>query len=218
MVIWAGCALLVVACYATLLLSEDVVDVLVREDGIFEFAGAAGFLVAGVLFLLSAHRDWNRVRLRALATAGLGVVMLVAAGEEISWSQRIFGWGTPEGLDNVQGETNIHNFAPVQGKLDTLFQVFWAVQFVAVPAAAAVSERARELLGRLLPVGPLVVAFLLCVNWLGSKLAVPVLDGTFAGPLNLVRSVVEIKEGIVGVLLAVAAFVIWRGLARPANN
>ena len=39
----------------------------------------------------------------------VGIVFII--GEEISWGQRVFGWLTPESLQeiNKQGETNIHN-------------------------------------------------------------------------------------------------------------
>jgi len=48
-----------------------------------------------------------------------GLVTLAAwflTGEEISWGQRIFGWETPETLEelNRQGETTLHNIHGVQ--------------------------------------------------------------------------------------------------------
>lgn len=46
----------------------------------------------------------------------LALCAFFVAGEEISWGQRIFGWGTPEALDEInhQGETNVHNIRWVQ--------------------------------------------------------------------------------------------------------
>lgn len=42
----------------------------------------------------------------------LALLFFYGAGEEISWGQRLFGFGTPEVFDeyNLQGETNLHNF------------------------------------------------------------------------------------------------------------
>ena len=39
----------------------------------------------------------------------LGCIYVI--GEELSWGQHLFGWGTPEWIDrlNDQGETNLHN-------------------------------------------------------------------------------------------------------------
>lgn len=49
-----------------------------------------------------------------------GIALLVITGEEISWGQRIFGWETPEALEeaNRQEETNIHNLYGVENLFD----------------------------------------------------------------------------------------------------
>lgn len=90
---------------------------LVDEDHPIEWLQFA-CLVAAVAFLalLSVHLLRRRQVGMALlyGVVALGVVFL--AGEEISWGQRIFGWGTPEELQEVnrQGETNLHNLRAVQ--------------------------------------------------------------------------------------------------------
>ena len=81
------------------------------EDGLVEWLTVVG-LVAGAVVL--AGRWWG---FRQNQSLGWRLVMLAGAlgllfgaGEEISWGQRIFGFG--ESLDlsaNRQGETNIHN-------------------------------------------------------------------------------------------------------------
>lgn len=62
------------------------------RDGRYLFAGMYAFLCVGIFFII---------------------------GEEISWGQRIFGWATPEAMQeiNKQDETNIHN---LQGVGDTI--------------------------------------------------------------------------------------------------
>ncbi len=87
------------------------------EDSLLEWSQFLFILAACLLFtwlglqlIRSGHRGIGWLYLLAAAGA------LLVAGEEISWGQRVFGWGTPEALDalNHQGETNIHNIRPVQ--------------------------------------------------------------------------------------------------------
>lgn len=84
-------------------------------------AGELGLLenVQPVIMALAA---WYGVRILALRPAwpkrwlGPWTVLLVLGsvyliGEEVSWGQHFFAWGTPEWIDrlNDQGETNLHN-------------------------------------------------------------------------------------------------------------
>lgn len=90
---------------------------LTREDGPVEFATFAAFLAGAGLAIGAAHRlrDDRRAALAALA---LGVVLFVAAGEEVSWGQRLLGLETPEVLvdGNRQDELNLHNIDGLQDK------------------------------------------------------------------------------------------------------
>jgi hypothetical protein len=88
-----------------------------REDGPVEYAGFAAFLGASVLAFVAASRV-RRAHGPALAAAVLGSVLLVAAGEEISWGQRWFGTETPALLvdGNRQDELNLHNIDGLQQK------------------------------------------------------------------------------------------------------
>jgi hypothetical protein len=47
---------------------------------------------------------------------GLALLSLLAAGEEISWGQRLFGFETSESMRqlNYQNETNLHNLMPAE--------------------------------------------------------------------------------------------------------
>ena len=88
-----------------------------EEDGPLENLTALLFFIAGLIFLWSARKAKDGQRLEgAYAVFFLvawGVLMIVFAGEEISWGQRIFGFETPEAIDraNKQNEFNIHNLA-----------------------------------------------------------------------------------------------------------
>jgi hypothetical protein len=90
------------------------------EDQIFENATMA-MLAAGVLLLVRPLRATRQACRDTAARTGwrwlcgfyllLIVGLVVLAGEEISWGQRIFGWETPETIAavNEQQETNLHN-------------------------------------------------------------------------------------------------------------
>jgi hypothetical protein len=88
-----------------------------REDGPIEYATFACFVVSsGLAFATSARLRGSRRW--ALAAAALGLLLFVAAGEEISWGQRWFGLETPEVLvdGNRQDELNLHNVDGLQDK------------------------------------------------------------------------------------------------------
>jgi hypothetical protein len=88
-----------------------------REDGPVEYAGFAAFLGAAVFAFVAASRLRRAHRL-AFAAVALGAVLVVAAGEEISWGQRLFGTETPVVLvdGNRQDELNLHNVDGLQQK------------------------------------------------------------------------------------------------------
>jgi hypothetical protein len=88
-----------------------------REDGPIEYATFACFVLSSLLACTAATRLRAERRL-VLAAAALGLVLFVAAGEEISWGQRLFEIETPEALvdGNRQDELNLHNVAGLQDK------------------------------------------------------------------------------------------------------
>ena len=104
---------------------EDV-DWLEGEDGVSEWWSVATYLAAAGmagatarLFYSLGHRYllWLQLFLAAL--------FLLGAMEEVSWGQRLFGWGTPAILRevNVQGETTLHNLTSGDSAILVLF--FW---------------------------------------------------------------------------------------------
>ncbi len=107
-----------------------------REDGPVEWATVLALLALAVLVgrrLQVMPKDklpwW-------LKTAGYALVVLAifAAGEEISWGQRIFGFSTGETMQriNLQQETNLHNLIP--GALFNGIIVFTlGIGFVLIP-------------------------------------------------------------------------------------
>ena len=82
---------------------------LTREDSWVENLTVVWFLLAGLLLLVTALVERSFFR-RCVYILG-GMAMVFAAGEEISWGQRIFGFATPDFLMhlNYQKEFNVHN-------------------------------------------------------------------------------------------------------------
>lgn len=82
---------------------------LVAEDSWVEYSTSLFFLLSGLgLFWLQKYVKHTFIRLGViLAATGL----LVIAGEEVSWGQRIFNIATPEVIaqHNTQGEITLHN-------------------------------------------------------------------------------------------------------------
>jgi hypothetical protein len=87
-------------------------DWLEGEDGLSEWWSVATYLVAAGLAGATfwALRSTRHTKLRYLYLV-LAVAFFLGAMEEISWGQRLFGWGTPAAFEeiNFQNETTIHN-------------------------------------------------------------------------------------------------------------
>ena len=87
-------------------------DWLEGEDGLSEWWSVATYLVAagfaGATY--RALRTSKHPKLRYLYLV-LAVAFFLGAMEEISWGQRLFGWGTPAAFQeiNFQDETTLHN-------------------------------------------------------------------------------------------------------------
>ncbi|MEM6498571.1 MAG: hypothetical protein AAF709_17830, partial [Pseudomonadota bacterium] len=82
------------------------------EDGIVEYATAVFLLVCSLVLAAHARSLFGSKRgLAAVCTVVYALLFFFAAGEEISWGQRIFGWESSEFFveRNYQAETNIHN-------------------------------------------------------------------------------------------------------------
>ena len=106
---------------------EDIYRFLLTEDGPVEWSGFACFLGASILSVLIARQRFQADHLwQMLLFGGVAVAMFFAAGEEISWGQRIFNWETPENIEDIneQGETSVHN---LNGVLDVTNVVMFTI-------------------------------------------------------------------------------------------
>jgi hypothetical protein len=95
----------------------------VQEDGIVEWITVISLLAASIVcmirfFSLRKIKNWKFLTITFL----LGLFLFFAAGEEISWGQRILGIRSSEFFEqnNAQGETNIHNLVVDGVKLNKL--------------------------------------------------------------------------------------------------
>lgn len=95
------------------------------EDRLVENGTAFFLLVASLVLAVRAARLGARgLRLAAGLTTLYALLFFFAAGEEISWGQRIIGWETGDFFaeNNYQGETNLHNLMVGEHRLArTLF-------------------------------------------------------------------------------------------------
>jgi hypothetical protein len=216
----------------TLLLSPvDTVAWLGQEDGPVENVGALSFLLAGIVFLVTAyrssgfHRQSGTGRLESpLALLALGALCLVCFGEEISWGQRLFDYSVPAWLAdfNRQGEWNLHNLAWFHAKtaegaeksfwgrlinMDRLLALFQLTLCTLVPVLTAYSATLRTWLARIgLPIVPWWIAGLVPTQFLITQVLFAVVGGQ---PIEG-NTLDESKESLRAVIFLVVALWAYR--------
>jgi hypothetical protein len=205
---------------------------IIREDGLVEYLGALAFLAASVLFAIGWKRSADdhgarsnsligKVRARNSWLLLLALAFFFAAGEEISWGQRVVGFATPDVLDsNVQDEVTLHNlpvFDPTNTSsffhMNRLFTYFWFSFAIAVPLACR-NVRVRALVHRLrLPIVPLTIGLQFLLFYLLSKsYSLFNIDGSkFDGRL------VEVRETQHALLFATIALTVFAS-ARDGSD
>ncbi len=97
-------------------MDEGLYRLLVKEDAILEWGQvlAYGAVVVIAAATLRGHSRRGDVS-AAVVVGGLALVSLLAIGEELSWGQRIVGFGTPDiAAANRQGELTLHNDARLE--------------------------------------------------------------------------------------------------------
>jgi len=96
----------------------DAFQEYIREDGVVEYL-TTFFLIFSSLVCIYRIFHYRKMKkpLWILTWALLALLFFFAAGEEISWGQRLTGVQSSEFFlqHNIQGETNIHNLV-VEGK------------------------------------------------------------------------------------------------------
>jgi hypothetical protein len=110
----AFAALVAVLVYAILGLDDEFGAHFAVEDGGIEYATSLFLLISSFVLARYAVRLFKAGRaVSGLFLALYAFLFLFGAGEEVSWTQRMFGFETPETLKdaNVQGELTLHNLA-----------------------------------------------------------------------------------------------------------
>ena len=132
-----------------------------REDYWVESLTAVWFLLAGLVLFVTALVERSFFR-RCVYILG-GMAMVFAAGEEISWGQRIFGFATPDFLMhlNESKEFNVHNIN------NTAFSFIYlnGTLILCMATGAAFLCRKDRLFGIPLPSIPLLLGFLLILSY-----------------------------------------------------
>lgn len=86
---------------------------LINEDSILEYLEFAFYLLAalGSFQIFRRLKNVKNKKIQSLLFLLLSVGLIFVSLEEISYGQRIFGWETPDDIQeiNIQKETNIHN-------------------------------------------------------------------------------------------------------------
>ena len=134
---------------------------LTREDYWVENLTAVWFLLAGFLLFGTAGMERSFFR-RCVYILG-GMAMVFAAGEEISWGQRIFGFATPDFLMhlNESKELNVHNIS------NDMFGIIYlsGTLLLCMATSAAFFCRKDRLFGIPLPSILLMLGFLLILSY-----------------------------------------------------
>lgn len=100
------------------------------ELGLIELAtpiiSIIGAIIGIRLLTISAALPTRRIQIWVLLTT-LGCIYF--AGEELSWGQHLFGWGTPAYLEavNDQEETNLHNISSWFDQKPRLLLEIWVL-------------------------------------------------------------------------------------------
>jgi len=119
----AACILVLSVGYFLFYTNVSQFEKFVQEDGIAEWLTVAGLLSASIVCLARFVRLMRKKsKWFLLVTLCICLFLFFAAGEEVSWGQRIFGLQTPEYFEknNSQQELNLHNLVVDGVKLNKL--------------------------------------------------------------------------------------------------
>ncbi len=181
-----------------------------NEDGIIESVTAILFLVSAVgFFVVMAKSEFLKQRgtkSAYLMTLAWALLMVVFAGEEISWGQRIFLIKTPEILMeiNKQQEFNIHNIEIVDSFLGGKYRylsIMMLMTGLIIPLFAKTRFGSRICQKFAFPVAPLRYVVLFVGAYIFGKYfhAFPI-----ESPTGMTTAFIasEVREFVMGVAMA----------------
>ena len=205
-----------VLCYSIFLFDKDTIWYLGTEDGVIEYLGALFFFITSILcFVLFRRSDKVNTSFPIIKANSnvfyliIGIMFLFAAGEEISWGQRIFDIPVPDGYKalNVQKELSIHNLnifqksmsdGSIMNQLFVAFSLGYCFFIPFLNKFFSVFRRFRERIA--IPLVPMSIGTFFLVTYLVYKVFKwYILDPKFGWPLS------EIKESVWAFLFLVIA-------------
>ena len=221
--IYIALAAYITLTYPILALGNAWIATLVPEDHYFELVGATSLLVTSILFFYGFRlarkkldKNWASL-VKQLVYLGLAALFFFGAGEEISWGQRILGFGTPQSLSQVnrQQEFNLHNLRSWEASKfldpDRLFDMFWFLFAVFTPAVALVAPSFKRFAGQYIPIVFWGMSLLFLYNYLWAKLAKVLFSASYAYEgISLSQAIQEIKESNYALIfILVGLYSIW---------
>lgn len=209
--------LIVIAQVGAKLIGEELYrDTMRHETGVVEL-GTVLFLVIATIFGLRLFLERDRFPAKWMGTWMLMFTLgcIYFGGEEASWGQHYFGWGTPEALAavNAQQETNLHNIAGVFDQLPrNLLALAVLVGGIIVPITMRVRTGSwvspKGALGWLLPTVVCLPTALLVI-FVGTPAKLYEVFGHEV-PYAIDISPGESKEYYFGLFLMIYAWSLWR--------
>lgn len=201
-----------------LLLKEDIVIKLGKEDGLFEYLTALSFLITSTLFFIIFLRRKKIIHLV------FAFVFFVGMGEEVSWGQRIFNYQSPEYFkeNNIQDEFNFHNLNIFDsqeegGKFkqglhyyisaNFLYKLFWLIYGVILPIVYLLSHLVKQIVDRIgMLVPPFSLGVIFLFNWVIFKMISTFLLPVDSSPYYYYAGI-EINEfGSAVIFMIIAAY------------
>jgi hypothetical protein len=196
-----------------LFLSETALLSITSEDNIYESATSLFFFFASIGFMYLFIKVKNRNVFFLL----FSLAFLFAAGEEISWGQRILNFETPEAIErvNAQKEFSLHNLDVIQHErnedgykvslslksllnFNRLFILFWLLYCVLVPITYRFFGMFRSFFTRIrLPIPSLWLGILFLINELLCK----GLEFYLVNYKHYNQEIPEIKEALWAVII-----------------
>lgn len=212
-VVYLVLAVYIALAYFVLTLGNSFIAATIPEDHYFEIVGASSLLATSLLFLYgfrlarrSLEKTWFSL-VKQLVYLGLAALFFFGAGEEISWGQRILGFQTPQSLTEVnrQEEFNLHNLTVLEtNKLldaDRLFDMFWFLFAVLIPAVALLVPSFKRFAGRFIPIVYWGIGLLFLYNYLWAKIAKVVFQTAYTfDRIPFAQAIQEIKESNYAIL------------------
>jgi hypothetical protein len=160
--------LLILAFYGAVAYTDRYCSLMIHGEGQFIENASVVFLSVGGMFAVGSAVRWQRREgHRHWFFLGLGGLLALAALEELSWGQHLFGFKTPAPIleRNAQEEMNLHNFLGIR----YLYLIYIPALIYGLLPLAAEREPIASLRARgLLAVPPLALVPLLTISSLIS--------------------------------------------------